>query len=353
MLIKPAGVKMGNKERHYKYGIKGLHYYDGRLTLTVETPHKPIRLKCKDINDARELYEKTRGMTEAELIEEYWVRRDRTWARLTSPPEKAPKKKKTYIQKRDPDNPVLILKVTPLIKDFIVETTKESNKPRAELINELLETALNDKRLLLFLDTLHLIATEKERCRKIELEDKRRKARRAYKKKNKEKTRASERSRRKRRGNEIAAKNPESSKLIIELTNPNNYMRLAKKAIEERVRHPNAIKDWAGDPIEYHIKQKADARKLKRLTGIAFEVDHVIPLKACTTSTYGNTPLASGLHYKVNLEIITRIDNNRKNAYTWPDMWDYAESDLSELREIYETRIKDDTSNVAYSERAT
>jgi hypothetical protein len=45
--------------------------------------------------------------------------------------------------------------------------------------------------------------------------------------------------------------------------------------------------------------------------GIAFEVDHIVPLKS---------KLVCGLHWEGNLRVITRIENRQKKNSVWPDM---------------------------------
>lgn len=49
----------------------------------------------------------------------------------------------------------------------------------------------------------------------------------------------------------------------------------------------------------------------KALTGVGFEVDHVIPLRS---------KLVCGLHNEFNLRVITSFANNRKGNRYWPDM---------------------------------
>lgn len=54
--------------------------------------------------------------------------------------------------------------------------------------------------------------------------------------------------------------------------------------------------------------------KLRKFaTGIAFEVDHIIPLQS---------KIVCGLHNEANLSVIPAIENNRKGNRYWPDMPD-------------------------------
>ena len=48
-----------------------------------------------------------------------------------------------------------------------------------------------------------------------------------------------------------------------------------------------------------------------RLTGIRWEVDHIVPLVH---------PLVCGLHTEANLAVIPKVENRRKGNRFWPDM---------------------------------
>lgn len=72
----------------------------------------------------------------------------------------------------------------------------------------------------------------------------------------------------------------------------------AKRRAAELNRTPVWADDWK---IEQFYKE---ARKLTRLHGIQFHVDHIIPLQG---------RLVSGLHVQNNLQIITASENYSKN----------------------------------------
>lgn len=46
--------------------------------------------------------------------------------------------------------------------------------------------------------------------------------------------------------------------------------------------------------------------------GSKYEVDHIVPLV---------NPFVCGLHCEFNLQIITRMENNKKSNLVWPNMW--------------------------------
>lgn len=70
-----------------------------------------------------------------------------------------------------------------------------------------------------------------------------------------------------------------------------------------------AIPVWSERFIVGEIYDLAVRRSLG--TGIAWHVDHVVPLRS---------RLVCGLHCESNLRVIPGIENMRKNNKTWPDM---------------------------------
>ena len=54
-----------------------------------------------------------------------------------------------------------------------------------------------------------------------------------------------------------------------------------------------------------------EAARLTRETGVQHHVDHAIPLRH---------PLVQGLHCEANLQILTKLENIRKNNRVWPQM---------------------------------
>jgi hypothetical protein len=55
----------------------------------------------------------------------------------------------------------------------------------------------------------------------------------------------------------------------------------------------------------------AESSRLTLETGIAHEVDHIVPLLS---------GLVCGLHCEANLQVITAFENQSKNNRFWPDM---------------------------------
>jgi len=68
---------------------------------------------------------------------------------------------------------------------------------------------------------------------------------------------------------------------------------------------------WAN---QFFIDEIYDlAQRRTRVTGIEWEVDHVVPLKS---------PLVCGLHVEHNLRVIPAVVNQAKGNRHWPDMFE-------------------------------
>ena len=70
-----------------------------------------------------------------------------------------------------------------------------------------------------------------------------------------------------------------------------------------------AIPAWASLPAVRKIYEEAD--RMRRETGIKYEVDHIVPLQGKTVC---------GLHWEGNLQIITKAENASKLNRHWPGM---------------------------------
>lgn len=83
------------------------------------------------------------------------------------------------------------------------------------------------------------------------------------------------------------------------------------KAAERRAQRLNATPKWAN---QFFISEiYALARLRTKLTGIPWEVDHIVPLVS---------KLVCGLHVEFNLAVIPKSVNKAKNNRHWPDMPD-------------------------------
>jgi hypothetical protein len=76
-----------------------------------------------------------------------------------------------------------------------------------------------------------------------------------------------------------------------------------------RAKKFNATPRWASNKrmLEFY----AESSRLTLETGIAHEVDHIVPLLS---------GLVCGLHCEANLQVITAFENQSKNNRFWPDM---------------------------------
>lgn len=66
---------------------------------------------------------------------------------------------------------------------------------------------------------------------------------------------------------------------------------------------------WAN---KFFMQEAYELAKLRtQMTGIKWEVDHIIPLRS---------PIVCGLHTHTNLQVITKQENLAKRHWVWPDM---------------------------------
>lgn len=77
----------------------------------------------------------------------------------------------------------------------------------------------------------------------------------------------------------------------------------------QRRRASIAVPRWAdvGEMRKIYLR----ANLISKMTGLRYEVDHVVPLQS---------PLVCGLHCEANLQILTRSENRAKGNFHWPDM---------------------------------
>lgn len=97
------------------------------------------------------------------------------------------------------------------------------------------------------------------------------------------------------------SKNPEKVKSYSALYVRENRSTKSRLAAAYSARKKRAMASWADQ--EQIARIYAEAERISIETGIAHEVDHVVPLKG---------KLVCGLHVENNLQIITKTENRRK-----------------------------------------
>lgn len=76
-----------------------------------------------------------------------------------------------------------------------------------------------------------------------------------------------------------------------------------------RAQKLHATPAWAN---QFFIGEAYELARLRtKVTGIEWQVDHVVPLVS---------PIVCGLHVEHNLRVITAYENRSKKNYWWPDM---------------------------------
>lgn len=94
--------------------------------------------------------------------------------------------------------------------------------------------------------------------------------------------------------------------------NPDVILRNTRKRTAQKTM---ATPIWAEEEFEAFLIQEIYnySAILKKLTGISFEVDHIVPLRSNSVC---------GLHCAANLRVVEKKINRSKNNLTWPDMWE-------------------------------
>ena len=88
-----------------------------------------------------------------------------------------------------------------------------------------------------------------------------------------------------------------------------NRARVNAKTARRYAAKTLATPAWAN---EFFIEEAYDLAALRtRLTGIKWNVDHIVPLRS---------KVVCGLHVEHNLQVIPKSDNCRKSNRVWPDM---------------------------------
>lgn len=76
-----------------------------------------------------------------------------------------------------------------------------------------------------------------------------------------------------------------------------------------RAKRKLALVNWRDDFIIKEIYALADLRT--KMTKVKWEVDHIVPLQS---------DIVCGLHWEMNMQVITKSANIRKGNRYWPDM---------------------------------
>jgi hypothetical protein len=93
----------------------------------------------------------------------------------------------------------------------------------------------------------------------------------------------------------------------------NNLDKVNAKNTRRKTTKLNRTPNWSNQK-DINILYK-DAKELKKLTGINFHVDHIVPLKS---------KFVSAFHVVANLQILEAKENLSKGNRYWPDMPDYS-----------------------------
>lgn len=88
-----------------------------------------------------------------------------------------------------------------------------------------------------------------------------------------------------------------------------NRDKVAAASNKRRATKLQATPKWADFGVIAEFYEAAVAAA--EIFGIAFEVDHIVPLKS---------KLVCGLHWEGNLRVVTKVENRRKKNSVWPDM---------------------------------
>lgn len=152
----------------------------------------------------------------------------------------------------------------------------------------------------------------KQPCRKCEYQDQKRRQtpeqkaantvfKKEWKKRNPEKVKADNR----RQQQKNRSKVNENSKRWRQ----KNKSVMAAHKKKRRAIKLRAAPVWSND---FFVQEAYDlARRRTKATGIAWDVDHIVPLRS---------KLVCGLHAHTNVQVIPKTENLSKRNFYWPDM---------------------------------
>jgi hypothetical protein len=103
------------------------------------------------------------------------------------------------------------------------------------------------------------------------------------------------------------ATNPERLRKSMRKWKRANPDKVNAEKARRRAVKTNATPPWANQKTIQNFY--TEAKKLERLTKIAYHVDHIYPLKS---------DFLCGLHVENNLQVLTAEENLSKNNRTWP-----------------------------------
>jgi hypothetical protein len=99
--------------------------------------------------------------------------------------------------------------------------------------------------------------------------------------------------------------NPEKERIHCSNYRKENPDYFANQSAERRARKLNATPKWINEDEQFLIKEIYSLAKLRtKVTGVEWQVDHIIPLKG---------KLVSGLHVPMNLQVIPKLENIKKS----------------------------------------
>ncbi|WP_143393275.1 hypothetical protein [Fimbriiglobus ruber] len=157
------------------------------------------------------------------------------------------------------------------------------------------------KRTKLYRERVRVERSRKQKAYRDERKDKARDYHKAYYAANKQKLIRRERARYQAKRETILEQ--------CRLYSKNNRAKVNALHSKRKAMQKQAIPSWVDFEAIRVFYEKA--KELTRKTGIEYEVDHIVPIRSRRVC---------GLHCQQNLQVITAVENNRKNNSFWPDM---------------------------------